>query len=1098
MVVMLVMAFALSAGAASVPDLVKYEGRTIASVEVVFEGAARDSAAEAELRAIVIRSVAPNSVFSIVLVRRSLQDLFESGQVANVRVEAFEAGGPAVAGRAPIGLRYMVQPQVRVGSVVIDLDAPPGTPVTEDELRGRLNLLEPGARVTEQALRTNADSIQAYLRDRGFYLSEVDYSQAPDASGTRATVTYRVRVGEQARVGAFNINIAGFNAASVIPTLKLTSGSPFTRSTLGDDINRIRQAIIAQGYLAPQFNDPQVVRDPSNNMITINLTGSIGPKVEVDVRGYEIGDKKERELLPVKREGSIDLSAIVEGERRLRNRLQEQGYFFAEVTPVCSVAGATTPTTTPTTADTNTPSDTCGGLDPQALTGRTVNITYEVDPGRRFKLTDIRIEGTDQLSYDDVADELRTQKSNALAFIPYIGGYGRGYTSKDLLEADRRTVENRMRELGYRKAKAEVRQGVSLDGDNLIITFAVNEGPLTRVAGIEVRGNQIYTAKKLLDEPCSAARLRGEACTIVGAPYSRSLARADADRIRSLYSRNGYYSPNDLPGAEVNLSVVDLPPKSGDEQVRLIYNISEGEKVFINRIIINGNVRTSREAIIEAIPLKEGDVLRGEAISESERILYSADAFRQVIIRTAAAVETASGFKKRDVIIDIEERKPRTMDYGFGYSTDSGPLGLYEIRHNNLFGELRQGTLRTRASQRQQLFRLEYFDPRFREVSKGEFAPLSLSLQYQRDINITRFFRSTIDQGNFGIVQRLDEKGEPIDVITGKRTGEPTINRFTFNAETQRVLDERSRTILFLRYNYEDVRLFNIGSLLIEPILRPDRSVRLSRLGASLGRDTRDRGLDATRGEFLSVDYALALRQLGGNLSFSKLLTTYRRYYKIGGRDDPAQTVADRRNQNQTGILQTVFAAGITLGLADLFNPRDRNGNNMIDEVDRTLPISERFFSGGSTTLRGFDFEEAGPRRVIVPGGAEFRNSEGKLITLNPFTVPVGGNALAVVNTEARVPLTRTFQVVPFYDGGNVFRHVGDIFGRELKPGDDPNLRAQWTHTVGLGIRIRTPFGPLAVDYGYLLNPPEFVLPNNGGNIIPPRGQIHFRFGQSF
>ncbi len=128
----------------------------------------------------------------------------------------------------------------------------------------------------------------------------------------------------------------------------------------------------------------------------------------------------------------------------------------------------------------------------------------------------------------------------------------------------------------------------------------------------------------------------------------------------------------------------------------------------------------------------------------------------------------------------------------------------------------------------------------------------------------------------------------------------------------------------------------------------------------------------------------------------------------------------------------TVFAGNATLGLANLFNPRDRDGNNQIDEIDLTLPISERFFSGGSTTLRGFNFEEAGPRQAIIPVGP-FVDQNKETVILNPFTVPVGGNALAIVNLEARIPFTRALQVVPFYDGGNVFRRVGDLFGKHDK-----------------------------------------------------------------
>jgi outer membrane protein assembly factor BamA len=256
--------------------------------------------------------------------------------------------------------------------------------------------------------------------------------------------------------------------------------------------------------------------------------------------------------------------------------------------------------------------------------------------------------------------------------------------------------------------------------------------------------------------------------------------------------------------------------------------------------------------------------------------------------------------------------------------------------------------------------------------------------------------------------------------------------------------------------------------------------------------------LDATRGDFFNIDYAVALRQLGGNLSFNRLQANYRRYYRV------------------SGLRGTVFAGNATLGLANLFNPRDRDANGSIDEIDLTLPISERFFSGGSTTIRGFGFEEAGPRQVVIPEGT-FLDQNKKPVVLNPFTVPVGGNALAIINLEARIPITRALQVVPFYDGGNVFRRVGDLFGKKDNappPGnllaaiDAANLRAHWTNTLGVGVRIQTPFGgALAVDYGFMLNPPEFLVPQRGNGLLfdgtPAvyrlnRTQIHFRFTQTF
>ncbi|HYJ47133.1 MAG TPA: POTRA domain-containing protein, partial [Pyrinomonadaceae bacterium] len=827
-----------------------YEGRTITSVEVLIEGSPRDEAAEAEmLSALHVSRGAP---YVAVRVRESLQALFDSGLVSNARVEASEtcgAASPPPSATRPLCVRFIVRRQVKVGEVRLSLALPVNSPISEDEIRARLNMLEPGSNLSETVLKNNADLIQAYLRDKGFYRAEVSYTQVRDPSdptGTRQTVVFNIDPGDQARVAAFNINITGFDAETVRLKLKLATGAPFSRSALSEDLNTIRQAIIKKGYLAPHLEDAHVTLDDPNH-VTIDLEGGIGPLVEVEVKNYSVSEKTQKTLLPIKREGNIDFSAIVEGERRLTNKLQENGYFFAEVTSVCTV------TPPVPNAPANGTAELCENLNPQDLTAHTVNITYNVEPGRRFKLTDIRIEGTKELSVADVEADLRTQKATVLGFIPFLG-YGRGYTSKELLEQDRRTIRARMNELGYRRAEVTVRQGVSITGENLIITFVVNEGPRTKIASLEIRGNKIYTDSRLRNEIADAGRARCAAkldaedytpCfqTIEGQPFSRAQARADGDSILNLYAREGYVD------ATLEFSWVDLPSVKNaegkmEERVRLVYTIrKEGDKVYINRIFINGNVRTKKGAIMTLITLRENEVLRAEKITESERALYSTDVFRQVIIRTEPAGETSGGFRKRDVIIDVEELKPREMHYGGGYSTDSGPLGTFDIRNLNMFGQLRQGAFRIRASRRQQIVRLEYTDPRFQRYGENQFAPLALSAQYQRDTTVTRFFRSTIDRGAFGIVQRLDADGNPIDEF-GQPAGEPTINRFTFNAETQRVIDRKSRSLLFLRYSYEDVRLYNINSLLIASILRPDRAIRLSRLGATFVRDTRNSQFD--------------------------------------------------------------------------------------------------------------------------------------------------------------------------------------------------------------------------------------------------------------
>ena len=92
---------------------------------------------------------------------------------------------------------------------------------------------------------------------------------------------------------------------------------------------------------------------------------------------------------------------------------------------------------------------------------------------------------------------------------------------------------------------------------------------------------------------------------------------------------------------------------------------------------------------------------------------------------------------------------------------------------------------------------------------------------------------------------------------------------------------------------------------------------------------------------------------------------------------------------------------------------------------------------------------------------------------------------LHLLNFEFRYPLTKRLRLVPFYDLGNVFRRVGDISW------------ANMTNTVGLGLRVDTPVGPIGVDYGFLIDPPAFVT-QSGAVLRQPRGAFHIRFGQTF
>ncbi|MEP7038452.1 MAG: POTRA domain-containing protein [Acidobacteriota bacterium] len=1075
--------FALTANAQN-----KFENKPIGDIEIAFEGKDNDASAAEQFRLIARTALGEN--YTTVKVRDAIAALYGTEKIVSASVIASEVD------QNNVNVRFVIKRKTKADKVNINIGNVVGDKVTEQELLLKLNLLNPGTSITEQTLRDNADVILAYLRQRGFYKAEVKFSQQPIKSETEVAVTFDVTPNAQAKIENFNIDIAGFNPAKVRPKLKLKPGEFYSRELLTEDVARIRKALRDEKFIAPELEEPRPVYDSEKNTITVELKGEVGAivNIEVDAGKEKISDKKLTELLTVKREGTLDYAAIVEGERRLRNYFQEQGYFFADVKAVCSVKPDFTENEA---SETRNETDVlCGALTGATLKDRVVDIKYKADLNRQLKLVEIRVQGTDKFTAEDIKGILGSQEANILGFIPFFG-YGRGYTSTETLEADRLSVQSVLRELGYRNAEVAVRQGVALNGEDLIITFVVFEGIPTKVQSIEIAGNTSFSEAELL---AKLPDLQGE-------NFSRVRARNGVKEIQQFYSEEGYYD------AKVNYSVVELPnePNETADKVKLVYTLEkEGKKVIVNRILINGNDMTKREAVLKAINVKPDEVLRSTDVFASEQNLYATDAFSLVEVKPEPAGETADGKARlSDIIVNLEEQKPRLITYGGGYSTDIGANGFFDIRHFNLFGKLQQGGARVRISRLQQLVQIDYVNPRFMPDGKNRFSPLTLTAAYQRDSTVTRFFRSTFDRGTGGIVQRVDDKGNPIDQF-GNSTGDPTINRLTFSAETSRTLSIKKKSFLFVNYRFEDVRLKNFESLLVKDLLRPDSRVRLSGFGANFVYDTREncnikytfleliqKGTpgdpcrysagDPTTGNYLTAEYKISAPFLGANTGFHKFQAQYNRYF----------TISKLKNT-------TIAGRGI-LGLASVFSRNQDFNSAQFPDLNDSLPISERFFAGGSTTLRGFEFEGAGPRVAIVPQGT-FRNSKGEQVFLSPFTVPFGGNALAIVNLEARIPVTELVRVVPFYDGGNVFRRVSDIFKpQEDIPANDvfrQNLRAIWSNTVGLGLRIKTPIGgEFAVDYGYLLNPPRFLIPQVDGTnafYILKQGQLHFRFSQAF
>ncbi|HXG64616.1 MAG TPA: POTRA domain-containing protein [Blastocatellia bacterium] len=924
-------------------DLSDFIGRRVTRVDVALEGAA--GGGTRELREIIL--VAAGQEYSPVRIHDSLVRLYQSGLVAGARVEGVAVGADGVA------LQFIVRPQARIDTV--DFEGRAIFP--EGELRARLNELDTGERLSPGAVARGQAELLSYYSSRGYYQAKIASDVRLDPTGTRATVVYTVDPGEPALLSSYTLDVEGQRIDLSGIDHALVEGEPFTQAKVQEEMERIKQTYLKAGYLAVSV-DNNTAADLINNTVAVTIEVKSGPLVSIGVQGLELSEEKQREILPFYTQGNLDEFSLEEGRRRLLDYAQRQGYFFAQVAkpdlPDLSRAG-------------------------------TIQLDYVVDTGRRYRLSNIDIEGVDAIPERELVEEMRSREGN---FIPFFG-LGRGITSNDYLRQDANLIQKRLRELGYRRSVVEVLRGVSVDGEDLIITFNVEQGPRTYVEQIGVRGNSIFTSEQL-----------NERLTIEpDDPLVASRVRESADRVLAAYNQLGYAD------AEVISELTELGNVNGRDWVRLGYTIREGNRARIANVTTRGNALTKTGRLERDFYLfKAGEWLQNEKLQETERVLYETDAFSSVRISSDTITTTPDGTEERNVTVDLAEARRWLLIYGFGFQTSKSDLevpglgflngvrGVVQLTNSNLLGRLYTGSAQLRVSRDELFGQLSFQNPR------------PLGLEWPALVSV--------------FARRLAEQAFRSD-------------RYTATFQVERRLTPES--ILYLAYNFERISIFDLqGS--IEDIERNMRAIRLGRIGPSYLRDTTDRATEPTRGTLTFGSLTYASTFLGGNEKFIKMQVEHKRFYPI------------------KRFYDTVYSVSGRLGLATPFG-----GNE-------TLPISERFFAGGATDLRGFDFERAGPQELADVNG-EMR------------LVPVGGNAVFVLNNELRFPLIGILGGAVFADTGNVFRRVRDFRPQDL------------TQSVGFGLRVKTPVGPVRLDFAYLaLNRPPGV----------PSYQIHFSLGQTF
>jgi outer membrane protein insertion porin family/translocation and assembly module TamA len=220
------------------------------------------------------------------------------------------------------------------------------------------------------------------------------------------------------------------------------------------------------------------------------------------------------------------------------------------------------------------------------------------------------------------------------------------------------------------------------------------------------------------------------------------------------------------------------------------------------------------------------------------------------------------------------------------------------------------------------------------------------------------------------------------------------------------------------------------------------RQQRVAVLSVSAVKEWTDRPVNANRGVTARFDYRHASPTIGSETSirFNKVVFDFSAFQRVF----------------ETGVLAARFRVG------GIFDTRGFN----LGSEGQFIPIQERLFAGGPTTVRGYRPNELGPAvyrtlsydTLTSGGGSTYEATPGKT---REIVVPVGGNTMVVANLEYRVRspvFGRLLQLSAFTDVGNVWNRSGTSLGFDAS-------QLRWT--PGVGLRVLTAFGAFRFDLGY-------------------------------
>ena len=677
---------------------------------------------------------------------------------------------------------------------------------------------------------------------------------------------------------------------------------------------------------------------------------------------------------------------------------------------------------------------------------KTLRVIYQIDAGPLHRLALIEITGNKNfLDTSKLRSYLQIQPSTRLL--------SNGRYSETLLKSDVATLEGLYRSSGFRQVHIDTKVDDNYQGtpNKLAVHIHIEEGVRTRVGEVHLLGNQKVKATEL-----------PEMSTQPGQPYSEQDLANDRERILSYYFDHGF------PNASLELTTV---PSAGDpNREDVTFTIQEGERFTVDQVMVAGTEHTRDYVVQRELRVHPKDPLSQQDLLNTQTRLYDLGIFSQV----DTAVQNPEGTDpQKNILVQVQEAKRYTFTYGVGLEFQTGqPAGTtapqgttgvsprveFDVTRLNLGGRNQTVTFQSHVGSLQQRGLISYTIPKLFDSDKWK---LIYTVFYDNSHDVATFTSQRLE-GKIDLRQQIGSAGTD----PGTRPGPNSITyRFDF------------RRVKASNFSSE----FTPGEFALLSL-----PARVGGPGFTFIHDKRDNPLESTKGNYFTLDAFASAGYFGSEANFGRILAQDSTYYVLG-KGKPGH--------------QWVFARSTSIGVQQPFSgtnvrppgacATDPHTNESFCQGFSLIPLPEQFFAGGGNSHRGFGLNQAGPRD---PGSG----------------FPVGGTALFVNNLELRLPpatlpyLGEGFGFAIFHDMGNVFTAPHDMVKGLVRwhqqnplqclSGSTPDSQCitnfnnsgyDFTaHAVGVGVRYKTPIGPLRFDFGYDLNPTryfqvfEYPIPN--------------------